>query len=95
MKIKEPIIKNATKQELFSTNENDYQDYLIETNSKTKIEISNCEINNCIFKDIDFSNIELINIDITNTIFENCDLSNKNFNFKRLNRVIFKNKRQF
>ena len=32
MKIKEPIIKNAKKQELFSTNENDYQDYLIETN---------------------------------------------------------------
>ena len=65
MKIKEPIIKNAKKQELFSTSENEYQDFIFENNPKDKIVISNCEINNCLFKDIDFSTSEIDGFAVT------------------------------
>ena len=45
----------------------------------------------CIFENIDFTNIELINIDLIDIIFFNCDLSNKTFDNKLINRVVFKN----
>ena len=82
MKIKEPIIKLLTPQNIYTSfKTNEFTNNLYIYNNEENIKIKDIEINSCHFKNFDFNKVKLENIEIYDCIFENC-----NFKFKQYTR---------
>ena len=92
MKIKEPIIKLLTPQNIYTSfKTNEFTNNLYIYNNEENIKIKDIEINSCHFKNFDFNKVKLENIEIYDCIFENCNLANLNLDYKLIHRTIFKN----
>ena len=93
MKIENPKLgKNEQKDFYKCLEEDNFASANIEnTEIKQEVIIEDITIDSCTFKNIDFTKVIFRNVDLIDVCFENCNLSNKDFDERLINRVIFKN----